>query len=146
VCTATNHKGMTMTITTSRRARHLAGGVVLSAAAALIAVGAPAVGHADPGPSAGPEMGCEVIHWGLFGADRRKICDGPKQSDGTWQRIRTVYNPSHNVPLSCLSDGDCFGGYTTSDILENQQSYPVAPDTVLPDEPGWLSPYTYNVL
>ncbi|BBY30359.1 CDGP domain-containing protein [Mycolicibacterium sediminis] len=149
-----------MTTTTSSRMRRVAGGFVLTAASALIAVGAPAVGHADPGPAAGPAMGCETIHWGLFGSDRRKVCDGPKQSDGTWQRTRTVFTPASNPPLRCHSnavtgsygqiignpDVTCTGGYPIAETTQAQDSYPVAPDTVLPDEPGWLPPYTYNVL
>ncbi len=46
-------------------------------------------------------MGCETVHWGFFGSDRRQICDGAKQADGTWQRTRTVYTPSYVKPLSC---------------------------------------------
>lgn len=136
-----------MTTKNSHRMRRLAGGVVLSAAAvASIAVGAPADGHADPGPAAGPTMGCEVVHWGAFWYDRRKICDGPKQADGSWQRIRTTYNAEHTDPYSCLSSGDCIGGRYNPDTIYGQEAYPVTDATVLPDEPGWLPPYTYNVL
>ncbi|MEU0498799.1 hypothetical protein [Mycobacterium sp. NPDC006124] len=141
-----------MIINTSHRFHRLAGGVVLSAAAALVALGAPAVGHADPGPTAGPTMGCEVIHWGFLGNDRRKVCDGPKQSDGTWQRTRTVFTPERDTPVSCSSNPYhpengtfCYGGYRP-ETIQTQETYPVTPATVLPDEPGWLTPYTYNVL
>ena len=150
--TATHFGGNTIMFTTSRRMRRLAGGVVWSAASALIAMGAPAVGHADPGPTAGPTMGCEVIHWGAFGNDRRKVCDGPLQPDGSWQRIRTVFTPERDTPVSCDSNpyhpengSQCHGGYRP-EALQSQEAYPVTPDTVLPDEPGWLPPYTYNVL
>ena len=148
-----------MNITTSNRIRRVASGAALAAATALIALGAPAVSHADPGPTAGPSMGCETIHWGAFGMDRRKVCDGPQQPDGTWQRTRTIWTPAFYSPSYCvrssysdagdgLSDNhidDC-GGHWTPESTSNQESYPVAPNTVLPDEPGWLPPYTYNIL
>jgi len=135
------------TTTTASGMRRLAGAFVLSTAAvASIAVGAPAVGHADPGPTAGPTMGCEVVHYGVFWYDRRKVCDGPKQADGSWLRIRTMFNAAHTDSLSCLSNGDCIGGRIHLDTIYGQESYPVTDATVLPDEPGWLPPYTYNVL
>ncbi|TRW77547.1 hypothetical protein FK535_26865 [Mycolicibacterium sp. 018/SC-01/001] len=135
----------------------MAGGAVLTAAA-LMAMAAPAVGHADA--TAGTAMGCETVHWGLFGSDRRQICDGPKQPDGTWQRTRTVYTPASFLPLRCTSHylsssygsdpGDatsvtCTGGYPVPQTTRAQESYVVAPTTVLPDEPGWLAPGTDNV-
>ncbi|MCV7423529.1 hypothetical protein H7K45_23515 [Mycobacterium yunnanensis] len=139
------------TTSTSLRMRRLLGGIVLSGASALIALGVPAVGHADPGPTAGPTMGCEVIHWGAFGNDRRKVCDGPQQSDGTWQRTRTVFTPERDTPVNCWTNPShpengpiCLGGYRP-ETVQTQETYPVAPSTVLPDEPGWLPPYTYNV-
>ena len=133
--------------TTTQRMRRLAGGAVLyTAAVASIAVGAPAVGHADPGPTAGPTMGCEVIHWSWAWAGRRKVCDGPRQADGSWQRIRTVFDVAHTDPLSCTSDGSCSGGKFHPETIYDQEAYPVTDDTVLPDEPGWLPPYTYTVL
>lgn len=132
------------------------GGAVLAAATALIALGVPTVGHADPGP--GPGMGCETIHWGFLGAQRRKICDGPKQPDGTWQRTRTIISPALTTSSPCLRgaypDGDdavegstidCNPHYYPENIVA-QETYVVAPNTVLPDEPGWLPPYTDNIL
>jgi hypothetical protein len=143
---------------TTNRIRRVAGGTVLAAATALIGLGFPAAGHADPGP--GPNMGCETIHWGLFGNDRRQICDGPQQPDGTWQRTRTIFTPASNQPLSCRplgytvvdgrivgdGSGTCSGGVPVPQTTRAQESYVVAPNTVLPDEPGWLPPYTNNIL
>lgn len=137
--------------------RRVASGAGLAAATALIALGSPAVVNADPSP--GPTTGCETVHWGIFGSDRRQICDGPQQPDGTWQRTRTMYTPARNEPLRCHDDGltgsdgqllgdgsfTCTGGYPVPQTTQNQQSYVVAPNTVLPDEPGWLPPYTNNI-
>lgn len=145
-----------MKTTTSNRMRRVAGGAVLAAATALITLGAPAVSHADTVPG----MGCETVHWGIFGSDRRQICDGPKQADGTWQRTRTVFTPATVLPLQCHSldmtgsygqtIGDsgvtCTGGYPVPQTTQTQESYVVTPDTVLPDEPGWLPPGTDNIL
>ncbi|MCV7421775.1 hypothetical protein H7K45_14600 [Mycobacterium yunnanensis] len=139
-------------MTTTTRMRRVAGGAVLAAASALIALGAPAISHADA--TAGPGMGCETIHWGFLGNDRRQICDGPKQSDGTWQRTRTIYTPASNPPLTCntytyswgSSTTTCRGGSPLPQVTQAQDTYPVAPDTVLPDEPGWLPPFTNNIL
>lgn len=98
----TNDREAAINITTSNRIRRVAGGAVLAAATALVALGAPAVSHADPGPTAGLGMGCETIHWGAFGMDRRKVCDGPQQPDGTWQRTRTIWTPAFYSPSYCV--------------------------------------------
>lgn len=148
-----------MKTTTSNRMRRLACGAALAAAATLIPTGASAVGHADPGPTPGPAIGCETINWGAFGMQRRKICDGPQQPDGTWQRTRTIYSPALHLGSPCLHsstypDGDDTMVNSLTDCsphdypesVSNQESYPVAPNTVLPDEPGWLPPYTNNIL
>ncbi|MEU0493955.1 hypothetical protein [Mycobacterium sp. NPDC006124] len=145
------------TTTTSYLVRRVASGAVLVAATALVSLGVPAVSHAD----AVPGMGCETVHWGFFGGDRRQICDGPQQADGSWQRTRTVYTPAKVLPLRCNTYGDvtssygqmignpsisCTGGYPVPQTTLNQESYVVTPATVLPDEPGWLSPGTDNIL
>ena len=141
--------------TTSKLMRRAAHGAVLAAASALIALGAPAVGHADPGLTPGPAMGCETIHWGAFGMDRRKVCDGPQQPDGSWQRTRTIWTPASSFATSCSEHNYTLGEPNTPvscgrtyypESISNQESYPVTPATVLPDEPGWLPPYTDNIL
>ena len=145
-----------MNTTTSPAMRRVARGAVLAAATALIGLGAPAVGHADtdPGPTAGPGMGCETImHWeGMFSLHRRKVCDGPIQPDGSWQRTRVIWVPAYTVPSPCFRDFDnsnsaidCNPRYSPQRTLD-QETYPVTPDTVLPDEPGWLPPNTDNIL
>ena len=134
----------TITFSIKRRVATVA---VLAAVPALIGLGSATSSQAQTTPT--PGMGCETIHWGFFGADRRQVCDGPKQADGTWQRTRTVFTPAHVQPLSCLtlSSGlQCSGGYLVPETTQTQESYVVAPDTVLPDEPGWLPAGTDNIL
>ena len=132
-----------MRITTTGWTRRIAAGAVLTAAPALIALGAAAASNAatDPG------MGCETIHWGFLGGDRRQICDGPRQADGTWQRTRTIFHPAYFKPFRCDSQVffTCSGGYPVAQEIKAQETYVVAPDTVLPDEPGWLPPGTNNI-
>ena len=62
------------------------------------------------------------------------------------------------MPLKCSSNDysrdsllprtsfQCSGGYFAPESVRAQESYVVAPDTVLPDEPGWLPPGTNNIL
>ncbi|MCV7423531.1 hypothetical protein H7K45_23525 [Mycobacterium yunnanensis] len=133
---------------TSRVTRRIGLGAVVAVAPVLVAVGTAAASQAQGAPS--PGMGCETVHWGFLGGDRREVCDGAKQADGSWQRTRTVFTPSHYQPLNCLSGGSgnltCFGGYLVPETTQTQESYPVTADTVLPDEPGWLPPGTDNIL
>lgn len=95
--------------------------------------------HADPIPP-----NCVVQPWGFLGSQQRGLCDGPVRPDGSWMRHRIIATPAHQVPMttscygtyyvSCRSYGGYFQPYTESD----NETYPVTPDTVLPDEPGHL--------
>jgi len=96
-----------------------------------------------PRAAADPEVGCESIHWGLFGSQRRLICDGPIRPDGSWERARAVITPAHYVPFSCYSGiyySNCSGGYNVDLTIQSRETYIVFPYNVLPDEPGWLPP------
>lgn len=86
------------------------------------------------------DAGCETVRWGMFGSQRRSICDGPK-TGGSWMRAREVWIPAGYVPAytscgtySCSSSG----GYYRERGTVAFEVYPVTDDTVLPDEPGWL--------
>jgi hypothetical protein len=52
--------------------------------------------------------------------------------------------PAHRTPESCSSGSDLhrfttyYGGYWVDQKLISNETYPVRPDTVLPDEPGHL--------
>jgi hypothetical protein len=102
-------------------------------AAAIGSFASPA--HADPG--------CQTDPWGFGGSQRRTLCDGPISSDGSWSRERTIWAPAHYVPDSCPGGSSsshtfCSGGYSVPEHVVSNETYPVRPDTVLPDEPGHL--------
>lgn len=103
------------------------------AAASTLALAPPASADYDPG--------CEVVHWGFLGFQRRTICDGPRQPDGTWMRSREVWVPAGYVPrstycgsYSCSSSG---GYYRERGTVAFEQ-YGMNDAIVLSDEPGWL--------
>jgi hypothetical protein len=88
---------------------------------------------------------CDAVPWGLFASQKRVLCDSPIRGDGSWMRRRIEYIPAHyvNPSSSCYSgsySSNCTyypGGYV-DDIIKDDETYPVNPDTVLPDEPGHL--------
>jgi hypothetical protein len=115
---------------------------------AALAIGLGMAPAAQADPFAVPGMGCETIHWGFLGSQLRSVCDGPRQADGSWTRLRVVWVRAHHVPYrvycgsySCSSSG----GYDVDDQLVARESYVVFDSNVLPDEPGWLPPGTATV-
>jgi len=124
-------------------------GALLATAITATAVGLAATSHADfgdPTPdfasSARPDAHCKTEPFGFLGSQRRTLCDGPISSDGSWSRERTIWVPAHRVPETCTSRSDyhsfsfCNGGYWVDQRLVSNETYPVRPETVLPDEPG----------
>jgi hypothetical protein len=126
-------------------------GALLATAITATAVGFAAASHADDAPPA-PNVGgpahagsiCKTEPWGFVGSQRRTLCDGPISSDGSWTRERTIWTPAHRTMSTCSSTSyssytSCYGGYWVDQTLVSNETYPVRPDTVLPDEPGHLS-------
>jgi hypothetical protein len=123
---------------------------VLATAITAIGVGLAATGHADdaPGPdfanSARLSTNCKTEPWGFLGSQRRTLCDSPVSSDGSWRRERTIWVPAHHTPYHCNNYGSsrsyttCYGGDFVDQQLISNETYPVRPDTVLPEEPGHL--------
>jgi hypothetical protein len=124
-------------------------GALLATAITATAVGLAATSHADfgdPTPdfasSARPDAHCKTEPFGFLGFQRRTLCDGQISSDGSWSRERTIWVPAHRTPETCISSGDyhslsfCSGGYWVDHRLVSNETYPVRPETVLPDEPG----------
>jgi hypothetical protein len=110
------------------------------AVAALTATAVLAPLAAAPAAAAAP-VGCETIHWGFLGLDRRTICDSARLPDGSWFRAREVWSPAHQVPMSCSYSrysSVCSGGYWQPRTSAGVETYPVNDGNVLPDEPGWL--------
>lgn len=107
----------------------------LAATAGILAPSA----HALPG-------NCVQQPWlygGLLGRmTTRTICDSPIRADGSWDRSREFYAQSYYVPYHCNFNsygGSCGGDYTVP-VFDLYDTYPVTPDTVLPDEPGHINP------
>lgn len=113
---------------------------------ACMGFGALLAGGALSMPQAGasPGVGCETIHWGFLGSQRRSICDGPKNPDGSWLRGRAVWTPAHYVPGYCYGRYyvSCSSGYYVDETTQAKETYIVFDYNVLPDEPGWLPPGT----
>lgn len=107
------------------------------------------LGHIGIARSSAQTPGCETVGWGinLFGnwTQRRSICDGPRQADGTWLRARAIWTPAHYVPVSCYSGryyGSCSGGYFVEETVQAKETYITSDTTLPPNEPGWLPPAT----
>ena len=113
------------------------------------AVGLAATSHADfgdPAPdfthSSRPDANCRTEPFGMLGSQRRTLCDGPLAKDGSWTRERTIWVPAHRTTSTCYSSSNdhyfstCSGGYWVDQKLISNETYPVRPETVLPDEPG----------
>ncbi|WP_186246630.1 CDGP domain-containing protein [Mycobacterium kubicae] len=97
-------------------------------------------------PTAGAlPRGCESVPWGFFGTQTRQICDGPIRPDGSWTRERIIGVPAHYVNASSSCSSGSYSSHCTyypggwvGDRIQSDETYPVTPDTVLPDEPGHL--------
>jgi hypothetical protein len=115
--------------------------------AVLIAAGSASLLIAGVAPAAKADVppNCEISQWGFLGSKTREICDGPILPDGSWMRRRMIGIPAHyeNPSSSCSGDGyssNCtyYPGGWIGDQFSDNETYPVTPDTVLPDEPGHL--------
>jgi hypothetical protein len=119
-------------------------GALLATAFAATGLGLAATSHADPGAPAPTTANCKTEPWGFLGSQRRTLCDGPIAADGSWSRQRTIWVPAHYSTPICTYGGDrwhssyCSGGYFVDQRQVSNETYPVRPDTVLPDEPGHL--------
>ena len=130
------------------RRRTMAGALLVMGITAT-AVGLAGPSHADagdltPGFGSPPTANCQTDRWGFLGSQRRTLCDGPVSADGSWTRQRTIWSPPRFTSTFCPSRGSgysstyCSGGYYVDQRLISSDTYPVRPDTVLPDEPGHL--------
>lgn len=156
ISTNTNHNRTTATVAARTtpvgfRRRTMAGALLLMALTGT-AVGLAAMSHADDGApapslasSAHPDAICKTEPFGPLGQWRRTLCDGPVAGDGGWSRERTIWVPAHYTMPICISTSsgnsfssysNCSGGYMVNERLISNETYPVRPDTVLPDEPG----------
>jgi hypothetical protein len=130
--------------------RRSAAGALLATSISATAVGLAATTHANtdalvPDFASPTQAGaiCKTEPWGFLGSQRRTLCDGPISSDGSWRRERTIWVPAHRTSSYCSgswrdSYSYCSGGYFVDQHMVSNETYPVRPDTVLPDEPGHL--------
>jgi hypothetical protein len=121
--------------------RRITAGALLAAAITTTTVGFAATSHAEFG--APTTANCKTDRWGFLGSQRRTLCDSPITSDGSWSRQRTIWKPASYTPYRCSSGGGssystCYGGYSVPEREISNETYPVRPQTVLPDEPGHL--------
>lgn len=116
-----------------RTARAIVGAL---SAAVLVGTGVGWAARAD----AAPGVGCETIRWGLFGSQRRTVCDTPRRADGSWTREREVWVPAGWVSGYCSGSYwvSCSQGYYRERGTVAYEAYVVTDATVLQDEPGWL--------
>lgn len=78
-------------------------------------------------------------------AHRLAAVMGPIQPDGSWMRRRVIGIPAHYEPASSSCSGGAYyskctfysGGWVDAQIMDDE-TYPVRPDTVRPDEPGHM--------
>jgi hypothetical protein len=140
--TSTNTK---QTLIVSGFLRRVVAGALLATAITATAGGFAATSHADGSAPIANTPNCKTEPFGFLGSQRRTLCDGPISSDGSWSRERTIWVPAHYSMRSCTSGGssyssytNCSGGYPIDERLVSNETYPVRPDTVLPDEPGHL--------
>lgn len=90
--------------------------------------------------------GCVGQPWGFLGSQTRQICDGPLAADGSWLRRRIIGRPSYyrNATSQCSSytySSSCtyYPAGWVDEVITEDNTYPVTPETVLPDEPGWIA-------
>lgn len=86
-------------------------------------------------------QGCETVHWGFLGSQRRTVCDDVRRPDGSWNREREIWVPAGMVGGWCTEYG-CTLPYYRDRATVAYEEYPVTDATVLGDEPGWLRPGT----
>ena len=116
--------------------------IVTSMVASLFCINQMATANATPIP-----YGCQDDLWWTLQATRRLICDGTLQTNGSWMRLRVMYTPAHQVPVTCYGRYyvTCSGGYFVDYNEAANETYIVTPETKLPDEPGYLGDATANL-
>jgi hypothetical protein len=114
--------------------------VIAGGLAAAIATGLAMAGPANAQP------GCQTSPWGFLGLTKQRlICDGPILPDGSWWRHRVIGRPGYWArPSRSCTYGD-YSSYCTYDDGgwvperdDDDETYLVRPETLLPDEPGHL--------
>lgn len=97
-------------------------------------------------PASALPPGCISQPWGFLGSQTRQICDGPLAADGSWMRHRVIGRPKYyrNATTQCSTDrysSTCtyYPAGWVDQVIAEDDIYPVTPETVLPNEPGWIA-------
>ena len=114
----------------------------LTAAALAGAAIATATATATPAQAAAVGEGCVSDFWmwnGLRSAERL-ICDGERQADGSWMRVRGFFDDAFtpNGHSSCSRYSCTYYPPRYVPQLKVIDRYVVTDATVLGDEPGWI--------
>ncbi len=90
------------------------------------------------------EIGCEHSRWGFLGSELRTICDGPRETDGSWERGRVISKGGYWKPAQTT----CSGTYSVTcthyektyiERVEIEKVFYTVTDAAIPPgEPGWL--------
>ncbi len=114
----------------------LTAGAALAAALLGAGITAPAATAAPMPPN------CTDQFWMMgLRAATRTICDGPQAADGSWIRGRAFTAPAFTADGYSVCYGYGFCTFTMPKevaAIDQLETYRVTPDTVLPDEPGYL--------
>lgn len=97
---------------------------LLLATAACVVLAGTGIGfasHADAAPSG---VSCRTDPWGFLASQRRTLCDGPVQADGSWQRLRVVWTPAHRTLINCYGGVvlSCWGGDFVGERVNSRSS------------------------
>ena len=110
----------------------------MRAALATAIGGALVAGSLAAAPGAQAQAGCVSQPWlVVLRMTVRTICDSPRNPDGSWERRRLFYAPEYWSSGYCTRY-TCTLGHWVPEYSDFDQ-YHVTPDTVLPDEPGWIA-------
>ena len=114
---------------------------LITSATAALAAALLAAGVTAPAASANTDN-CTEQFWmmGLRAAERT-ICDGPQAADGSWMRTRSFTAPAFTADGYSVCYGYGFCTFTMPKevaAIDTAETYRVTPETVLPDEPGYL--------
>ena len=114
--------------------------LITSATAALVAA-LLAAGVTAPVASALPPN-CVQQFWMIgLRKGQRTICDGPLNPDGSWLRGRSFNAPAFTADGYSVCYSAVYCTFTMPKqvaAIDKLETYRVTPDTVLPDEPGYL--------
>ena len=114
---------------------------LITSATAALGAALLAAGVTAPAASANTDN-CTEQFWMMgLRAAQRTICDGPLNPDGSWLRGRSFNAPAFTADGYSVCYSAVYCTFTMPKqvaAIDTAETYRVTPDTVLPDEPGYL--------